>query len=116
MSNTILNMYNVDGELIASLPLVEGKIEGKPDRNGYYDINLTMNKSDLYRLGLSIIFMSRDDVMQSKELLESMIKDYNSDINEYNKIIDKLKEQIVNCGKKEFKCEDDDDGWEYDWM
>jgi hypothetical protein len=119
-------MYNVDGELIASLPLVEGKIEGKPDRNGYYDIDLTMRKEDIYRLGLNIVFMSRHDILQSKELLESMVREYNNDIKEYNKIVDKLKEQIVDCSKKEYEgeCEDEcdededsyDDGWEYDWL
>lgn len=120
MSNTILNIYNTDGELILFLPLVEGKIEGSPNRDGYYDIDLIMNKSDLYKLGLNIILMSKNDIVQSKELLELMVGKYNNDINDYNKIVDKLKEQIVDCSKKEYKCECedecDDDGWEYDWL
>ena len=119
MSNTILNIYDTDGELITFLPLVEGSIEGKPDRDGYYDINLTMRKEDIYRLGLSIMIMSRRDIMQNKELLKMMIDKCDDDIIGYEQVIERLREQIINCNKDEVESdedEDDDGGWEYDWM
>jgi hypothetical protein len=111
-------MYNVDGELIASLPLVEGKIKADPGLGGYYNVDLTMKKEDIYRLGLSIMIMSKRDMMQNKELLKLMIKKYDEDVFGYEKVIERLREQIVNCNKVNDKSdeEDDEDGWEYDWM
>lgn len=120
MNNTRLNVYNTNGDLISSIPLVEGSIESNPGIGNGYDINLTMSKSDIYRLGLSIVFMSRRDILQSKELLESVVKEYNNDINGYNRIVDRLKEQIVDYSKVDNECDEedeyDDDGWEYDWL